>query len=193
MRHCAPVSRSKVNVTSSHRLMYASSSFEKQNPVSVSLYKRAKAYRVGRTRRPHSLLILFHSRTILNMLALKQSAERWPFSAGGGSSDPPPLATGLMYWCRSSLIVLVYHTVFSLMEAGSQIQANISRVDTRFYVTGTRFTEVLGDVYATNSLARTTIMTSLLGLLSRCMSWSWWMKLVSFTQGRIQKFSLHCN
>jgi len=35
------------------------------------------------------LLILFHRRTIFKMLALEQSAEKWLFSAGGGSPASP--------------------------------------------------------------------------------------------------------
>jgi len=47
------------------------------------------------------LLTLLHRRTIFKMLILEQSAEKWPFSAGGQSSDrsDPPwlIAMGLSY------------------------------------------------------------------------------------------------
>ena len=57
VRLCAPVSRSKVKVTSSHRLYVSSLPLlHSGNKMQyLTHYRRAGAYRVGRTWRPHSL------------------------------------------------------------------------------------------------------------------------------------------
>ena len=62
MLHCAPVSRSKVTVTRSDRMLCAYVSYlpllySGNKMLYLCHYRRAGAYRVGRTRRPHCLLL----------------------------------------------------------------------------------------------------------------------------------------
>jgi len=60
VRHWAPVSRSNVKVTSSHRLYVSSISLLHSENKMLYLcdYRRAEAYCIGQSRRPHSLFII---------------------------------------------------------------------------------------------------------------------------------------